>query len=115
MRYRALAALIALPALAACCGGAGVTTGSKPHRKPPSNVIRVACPKGDRRKPVSRAHGADTALVPGHPRVALLCRYSGPNGHPRFALISQRKVTNSATVARLTRELNALPRPPSGA
>jgi hypothetical protein len=117
MRYRVLPALIVVPALAGCGTAAGVTTGGNASGKPAprrSTPIHATCSKSDRRKPVSHASGAAALIVPGHPQAALLCRYSGLNGHPRFALIGQRKITNAQSVARLAHELDALPKGPEG-
>jgi hypothetical protein len=114
MRHRVLAALIALPALAACGASTGLTTGRKAPEKRAPTSIHARCPKSDRQKPVSRAPGAEAALVPGHPRAALLCRYTGLNARPRFALVRQRRLTSSASVTRLAHEFDALPKEPHG-
>jgi uncharacterized protein YceK len=115
MRYRVVVAVIVVPVLAGCGAARTVTApGNAPSKRAnPVPSIRAACPKSDRDKPVSRIAGADAALVPGHPRVALLCRYSGLNARKRFALIGRRTIANSATVTRIAHDLGAL-RPVSG-
>lgn len=113
MPYRALAALVVVASLVGCGTRTAVTTHRASAPKP--HQLQGGCPKFDRRKPTSRALGAQRALVPGHPVVVLVCRYSGLNGHPRLALIRSRAITDAATVAHLAHDLNALPPPSPGA
>jgi hypothetical protein len=118
MRYRPLAALIVVPALAGCGSSIGVTTGetAQGNRAPKTSISSLApCQKTDRAKPVSDAPGARSALVSANALAVQLCRYSGLNGHPRMTLIGQRTVTDPATVARLAHALDALPKSIPGA
>ena len=89
----AVAAALTLPA----CGGPGTVPAT------------AACPAGDRHTAVSARPGATRQIVPPGARGVLLCRYSGlntPSGDFRLTLSA--RVHDSATVARLARELDAL-------
>jgi hypothetical protein len=68
-----------------------------------------ACPRSDRQAAVSARPGATQALVPPGARTVLVCRYSGlgaPGG--AFRLTVHDLVSDQATVARLSSELDAL-------
>jgi hypothetical protein len=106
--YRALAASLLVAGLTGC--GARTTVTTQGPSMPRPLPVPLTCSRSDRRTPPSKAPGAQRAVVPGHPQAVLLCRYSGLNGHPRLALIRSRAITNTATVAHLADELNALPK-----
>jgi hypothetical protein len=117
MPWRVLATLVAAVTLASCAARTSTITHASGHRgRQPNQVIAdiAPCQKTDRAKPVSDAAGARDTLVPGHPDTVQLCRYSGLNGHPPLMLLRTRVVTNAATVARLARGLDALPKPSTG-
>ena len=74
-----------------------------------SGTTPVACPPSARQAAVSARPGAGRSLVPPGARALLLCRYSGLNAPGgAFRLEVHDLVTDQATVARLTRELDAL-------
>jgi hypothetical protein len=85
---------------------AGTTGQASVHR------TYATCPSSDRSPLTSSTPGATTALVPGHARQVLLCRYSGLNPDPSTAgrLLAHRLVTAGQTVSQLAQRLDALRR-----
>jgi hypothetical protein len=70
-----------------------------------------SCPSSDRTVPATRLPAADSELVPAGARGVLLCRYAGLNPPAkRSSLVASKQVGKAATVAELSRQLNALPR-----
>jgi len=101
---------VVIPArLAAVAGGVAVAAALSVGVAQLQAAPVASCPSRDRTIPRTKLPSAAGQLVPSGTTGVLLCRYRGLNPYAkRFRLIASDKVSNAATAAQLSEQLNAL-------